>query len=93
MVVPEALAHGVPVIASQGTPWRQIEDKHCGLWVDNSPASLVQAILQIRSAPLAEMGRRGREWVEAEYSWESIAGKMVDVYRELVSVGAGLHEQ
>ena len=81
MVVAEALAHGVPVIASRGTPWAEIEEKRCGLWVENSPESLAQAIDQIRAMELSEMGKRGRDWMKALYDWNMIAGSMRNVYR------------
>jgi len=86
MVAAESLAHGVPIIASHGTPWKRIEEKGCGLWVDNSPESLAQAIMKIRMMPLSEMGRRGREWMRAEYSWDAVAVAMLDVYRKLIFV-------
>jgi len=75
MVVAEALAHGVPVIASHGTPWSCVEEKQCGMWVDNNPEALAQAIAAIRSMPLTEMGRRGWEWMRGEYSWNSVAAE------------------
>ena len=40
----DALAHGKPVIASTATPWRELRDRGCGWWVDNSPESLASAI-------------------------------------------------
>jgi glycosyltransferase involved in cell wall biosynthesis len=85
MVVAEALAHGVPVIASKGTPWSRVEDTKCGLWVDNSPESLANAIRQIGSMPMAEMGLRGREMIGREYCGEQVAKRMIDVYRGLCS--------
>ncbi len=56
MVIAESLAHGVPVIASKGTPWKEIEKKGCGYWVDNSPESLTVSIKN----ELPEMGGNGR---------------------------------
>jgi glycosyltransferase involved in cell wall biosynthesis len=84
MVVAEALAHGVPVIASHGTPWSGVEAKQCGLWVDTSPDSLAQAIVRIRTMPLAEMGSRGRDWMKREYGWDTVAVAMEQVYSGLV---------
>jgi glycosyltransferase involved in cell wall biosynthesis len=81
MVVAEALAHGVPVIASRGTPWAEVEEKRCGLWVDNSPDALAQAITRIRAMNLPEMGERGRNWMTADYGWDKIALSMRDVYQ------------
>lgn len=84
MVVAEALASGIPVIASQGTPWAAVEEKGCGLWVRNSPGSLAQAIQQMRNAPLAAMGARGREWMAADFSWSGAARAMCNTYSSLV---------
>lgn len=84
MVVAEALAHGVPVIASRGTPWAEIEEKRCGLWVDNSPESLAQAIVQVRGMDLPEMGKRGWSWMKAEYEWNTIAKSMRNIYRGIL---------
>lgn len=83
MVVAEALAHGVPVIASRGTPWAEIEEKRCGLWVDNSPESLARAIVKIRAMDLSEMGKRGRDLMKTVYDWNAIAGSMRNIYRSI----------
>lgn len=84
LVVAEALAHAVPVIASTGTPWAEVEKRGCGLWVDNSPEGLAEAISRIRDKALPEMGVRGRAWMKGEFGWETIAAKMFDTYRALI---------
>ena len=84
MVVAETLAHGVPVIASKGTPWAEIAGRQCGLWVENDTVSLVKAISEIRNKDLHRMGLNGRKWMEEEFSWAVVAGEMVDVYKRLV---------
>jgi glycosyltransferase involved in cell wall biosynthesis len=84
MVVAEALAHGVPVIASRGTPWRKLEEIGCGLWVDNDPESLAQAIHMMSKTPLREMGQRGRRWMEREFAWSRVAQDMSDLYNRLL---------
>jgi glycosyltransferase involved in cell wall biosynthesis len=85
LVVAEALAHGVPVIASRGTPWSRLEEVGCGLWVENDPESLAAAIQRISTMPLREMGLRGREWMQREFGWDSLAEKMTQVYRDLLA--------
>jgi glycosyltransferase involved in cell wall biosynthesis len=85
LVVAEALAHAVPVIASRGTPWSGLEQKQCGLWVENDPELLANAIRTIAAMPLRDMGRRGRDWMQREFSWEMIGKRMLDLYRESVS--------
>jgi glycosyltransferase involved in cell wall biosynthesis len=78
MVVAEALAHGVPVIVSRGVPWSEVEQRRCGRWVDNSPASLADAISSMRHRNLEEMGAAGRRWMEAEFDWNAIADRTLE---------------
>lgn len=89
MVVAEALAHGVPVVASTCTPWVRVREQGCGAWVDNSPLALADAIRAMRSAPLAEMGRRGRSWMIDEFSWNSVARQMLSLYGSLTAEWGG----
>ena len=84
MVVAEALAHAVPVIASKGTPWSGVETHGCGLWVENDPATLAAAIEGMSTMPLREMGSRGRQWMEAEFAWETVAREMLRLYGKLL---------
>jgi len=84
IVVAEALAYGVPVIASKGTPWARVEEKQCGLWVDGDPDSLAQAITNIRKMDLMEMGRNGRSWMTQEFSWDTVAIEMTKIYLSLL---------
>lgn len=86
MVVAEALAHGTPVIASRGTPWSALVERGCGLWVDNSPSSLANALAKIRTMDLADMGKRGRDWMISDFGWEGISRQMAEVYRQAVGV-------
>lgn len=81
MVVAEALAHEVPVIAGRGTPWQGLQTKACGLWVENAPQSLAAAIRQMRTMPLRELGRRGRCWMQRDFSWNSVSQQMLAVYK------------
>lgn len=77
-VVVEALAHAVPVIASKNTPWGQLGEVGCGLWVENDPASLAKAIERISRQNLVEMGLKGRAWVREEFAWPKTARMMID---------------
>ena len=83
-VVAEALAHGVPVIASEGTPWHEIDEKGCGLYVSNEPQSLAAAIDRASAMPLREMGERGRAWMERDFAWKTVAVQIINQYRMLL---------
>jgi glycosyltransferase involved in cell wall biosynthesis len=93
LVVAEALAHGVPVIASKGTPWQKLEENGCGLWVDNHAASLANAIERMARMPLAEMSRRGRDWMAREFSWQVRAAEMMELYQSSLRSAPNLAAQ
>ena len=69
MVVPEALINGVPVLASKGTPWEELNTHQCGWWYNQDELSdvLIQAI-QLSESNRIEMGRRGRKLGKEKYS-------------------------
>ncbi len=85
IVIAEALAHGCAVIASTGTPWKEVERKGCGLWVANDPLSIADAISKIDSMPIAEMGERGRRWMAADFSWDKCASEMIALYKSMLA--------
>jgi glycosyltransferase involved in cell wall biosynthesis len=59
-----------------------LEEMRCGLWVNNDPDSLADAIRSISAMPLRDMGRRGREWMQREFSWRSVTNQMLALYHE-----------
>jgi len=85
LAIAEALAHGVPVIAGRGTPWEGLAEHDAGLWVPNDPASLAAAIISARARPLAEMGARGRAWMERAFGWGRVAADMIALYERLAA--------
>jgi glycosyltransferase involved in cell wall biosynthesis len=84
MVVAESLAHELPVVASTGTPWSDIETVGCGAWVENTAEALAGAIRRLSEADLRECGRRGRAWMLREFQWDGIADRMIALYRDLL---------
>ncbi|MCW5713914.1 MAG: glycosyltransferase [Bauldia sp.] len=86
----EALAAGVPVIATRGTPWSGLVSEMAGWWVDGAPPSLADALREATARPAAElaaMGDRGRAWMERDFGWDRVAAEMREVYRWLLSGG------
>jgi glycosyltransferase involved in cell wall biosynthesis len=83
MVVAEALAYGLPVIASKGTPWETLEMHQCGWWVNNTVDELAKALeeaVNLSDHQRIEMGIRGRQLVESHYSWDRVTSQMIEVY-------------
>lgn len=83
IVVAEALAHGLPVITTRGTPWRVLEDRACGWHVDHGMEPLAAAIKEVVSlgpVTLSEMGARAKLLAVEKFGWSGVATLMLDVY-------------
>jgi glycosyltransferase involved in cell wall biosynthesis len=83
LTVAEALAAGTPAISTKGAPWSGLEIEGCGWWVDHGVGPLAAALAHAMTLPrraLKAMGNKGREWMVREFSWDSIARDMLDVY-------------
>jgi len=74
----------VPVVVSDGTPWKQVDQVDCGRCVPNTPEELAKAIDSLSDARLYEMGLRGRNWMQKEFGWSVVAQVMLATYRELI---------
>ena len=88
IVVAEALAFGLPVITTTGTPWQQLQSRGCGWFVDPSVPAIASGLREATSLSqyhLAKMGQRGREWVTAQFSWERIANDFITLYESLAN--------
>jgi glycosyltransferase involved in cell wall biosynthesis len=89
VVVAEALSHGIPVIATRGTPWQGLERHCCGWWVDPTVEGLSVALrdaLQQQPAQLRDMGMRGQIY-SREFNWTKIALQTAEVYRWVLGQG------
>ena len=90
IVIAEALACGVPVITTRGTPWEDLVTHRCGWWVELGVSPLVAALneaMQLSDAERQAMGLRGRKLVEENYTWSAAAQKMVAVYQWMLNAG------
>lgn len=84
IVVVEALARGLPVITTSNTPWKELETRNCGWWVDRSKNSFVSVLQRLFSTDkevLEVMGRNGVRLVEEKYTWPIISQQISQVYK------------
>jgi len=74
------------VITTTGTPWNGLHEQNCGWWVEPDADALATALavaMSVSPSQLQAMGRRGREWGRAEFSWELIGQRMRQAYERL----------
>lgn len=90
MIIAEALMHKVPVMASKGTPWQELEEYHCGWWIDNDENSIeayVKKALFVSEEERVKMGRNGQALIKRNYSKVIIAKKMKLLYEWVLHRG------
>lgn len=83
IVVAEALAYGLPVIASKGTPWSGLVEHGCGWWAEPTPGSLARALAEAIDLGNAErhcIGLRGRDFAKVAFSWGGIGLSTMQLY-------------
>jgi glycosyltransferase involved in cell wall biosynthesis len=90
VVVAEAMAHGVPVITTHGTPWEGLLHHGCGWWIKPTADALTEVLseaMNMDEASLRSMGKKGREYA-SEFDWSNIAQQTVEVYQWVLGQGS-----
>jgi glycosyltransferase involved in cell wall biosynthesis len=90
LVIGEALSYGIPVITTRGTPWEGLVKHRCGWWVAPTAESISDALrdaISLSDSERQAMGKRGRKFVEREFSWELVAEKMLNAYQWILGLG------
>ena len=89
-IVTEALVRGIPVIASKGMPWQELDEFHCGWWIDNDQETINQTLHIAINTPESErieMGMHGKQLVAEKYSVDSLGEKMKQFYEWILYGG------
>lgn len=90
MIITEALIVKTPVMASLGTPWEELNTRHCGWWVNNDIHTLAQTMEEVFSLSdkeLLAMGERGKQLVIEKYSSVQVATQMKHLYEWILNGG------
>lgn len=96
IVIAEALWAGVPVVTTKGTPWSELESRHCGRWISLPALGLKGSWVELDGALrelttmsegcLSEMGKAGHQLVEDRYTWGAAVCSMIRGYEEILAV-------
>jgi len=84
LVVAEALSHGLPVLATDSTPWGGLDAHgagHCVPWEEFGTA--LTGLLDEGPEGLRSRAAAARQWVQAEFAWEKSAGTLANFYEGL----------
>lgn len=83
IAVAEAMAMGVPVITTQGTPWQVLRDQQMGWWIPADEQSLAEAMHEATTeqpSGLFSRGQRARRYVLDTFGWASVGRRMSACY-------------
>jgi glycosyltransferase involved in cell wall biosynthesis len=87
IVVAEALAHAVPVLTTQATPWQDLNKHDCGRCIDLPRTDLAAEIAALAASDLVAMGARGRRWIRRDFSTAAMVDAFEGLYRDLAGRG------
>jgi glycosyltransferase involved in cell wall biosynthesis len=81
----EAMSFGRPVLVSDIPENLEVVEGVGETFRAGDPSDLGARLQQLLAAPdhLAELGRRGRERIEKDYSWEEVVRQTARVYEDL----------
>lgn len=88
MVVAEALSYGVPVIASKGTPWEELESTKSGWWIEPDEETLTSALqnaILLAETKRQAMGENGRKLIKEKYLYRIVGNMMKQTYEWLLA--------
>jgi len=92
----EYMAMAKPVVANEEIPEHKevLEQSGGGILVPFTPEAFADAIIKLLDNPqmAADMGRRGREWVLKNRSYEKLARDIESAYYKLVQKGKAAYE-
>ena len=82
-IVTEALVRGIPVIASKGMPWQELDEFLCGWWIDNDQETINHTLHNAINLPELErlqMGIKGKQLIKEKYAVDKLGEKMKQLY-------------
>jgi glycosyltransferase involved in cell wall biosynthesis len=90
IAIAEAMAAGLPVITTRGTPWQVLRDQRMGWWIDADEHALAAALREATSesgAALHERGQRASRYAMTTFGWPAIGQRMLACYEWLLGIG------
>lgn len=74
-VYAEALAFGLPIVASKNTPWQEVETLNLGKWVNNTAEEFARALIELLTSDYKIFELNRQNYVYEKFSKNSIMKK------------------
>jgi len=75
----ESLASGTPIVATKGTPWKEVNEYNCGQWVNNTTEELGKAMIMVLKQDKKLMQYNAKRLAK-KYDWSIIAKEFLNYY-------------
>jgi alpha-1,6-mannosyltransferase len=85
LVILEAMASGIPVVAVAAGAFTEIVRDDCGLLCrPNDARAMANAVRDLFSADSRQIGRQARAHVEHHYAWDTVVNGLLEHYRAVL---------
>ena len=86
IVVLEAMAYGIPVITTKGTPWAILEEQEAGWWIEANEDSLLHTLNVACALPATDLRIMGNKCkiIADQFSWPTIANSVASAYQAIL---------
>jgi alpha-1,6-mannosyltransferase len=85
LVILEAMASGIPVVAVAAGAFREIVTDECGLLcAANNPGAMANAVRELFNGDCRALGRRARRHVERHYAWDTVVDSLLGHYHAVL---------
>jgi len=95
IAIAEAMACGLPVLTTTGTPWSVLREQRIGWWVKPTVSDIGEALQQattLSASQLKACGQKSRDYVDENYGWPDIGRKMSAFYHELLAASGAVQK-
>ncbi|UVJ43168.1 glycosyltransferase family 1 protein [Pseudomonas sp. LS1212] len=85
LVILEAMASGIPVVATAAGAFPEIVGEGCGiLCTPNDSLAMARAVRELFSQAPRDFGQQARRHVEQKYSWDTVVSGLLEHYRAVL---------
>jgi alpha-1,6-mannosyltransferase len=85
LVILEAMASGIPVVAVAAGAFQEIVTEQCGLLcAPNDPQAMANAVRELFAQGSAALGRQARRHAEQHYAWDTVVNSLLGHYHAVL---------
>ena len=85
LVILEAMASGIPVVAAAAGAFEEIVTRQCGLLcTPNDPQAMANAVHELFNQGCAALGQQARRHAERHYSWDTVVNSLLSHYHAVL---------